>query len=195
MLGRYVLWLLLLGSSSLLAAIDPQKLVQDARRQLGVTLGYDPAYHVLAYPGGDVPASTGVCTDVVIRALRGQGLDLQQAVHEDMRASFSAYPKHWGLSRPDRNIDHRRVPNLMTFFKRQGWSLTPGERAQDYRAGDLVSWSLGGGLTHFGIVSDALADSGSPLILHNIGAGVREEDLLFGYPIIGHYRLANGLQQ
>lgn len=190
-----LLWLLVLWAGSLAAAVDPQRLVRDARGQLGVTLGYDPAYRVLAYPGGDVAPSTGVCTDVVVRALRRQGVDLQRAVHEDMRAHFAAYPNHWNLRRPDRNIDHRRVPNLMTYFTRQGWALPASSEPYAFRAGDVVAWSLGGGLTHIGIVSDATADSGNPLILHNIGAGVREEDVLFRYPVIGHYRLGGDPRQ
>lgn len=186
---RIALLALVLWAGSLMAAtIDPQRLVRDARQQVGITLGYDPAYRALSYPGGDVAPATGVCSDVVIRALRAQGLDLQRAVHEDMRGHFSAYPNNWNLRRPDRNIDHRRVPNLMTYFKRQGWSLAVSPQPDAYRAGDVVAWSLGGGLTHIGIVSDLKAASGTPLILHNIGAGAREEDLLFSYPIIGHYR-------
>ncbi|UQY35211.1 DUF1287 domain-containing protein [Pseudomonas fulva] len=182
--------LLLLGFllSLQVAAIEPAELVSGARQQVGVTLAYDPAYRRIAYPGGDVPMATGVCTDVVIRALRLQGLDLQKAVHEDMAANFSAYPKQWGLKRPDRNIDHRRVPNLMTWFKRQGMALEIGRQAADYRAGDIVTWDLGRGQTHIGIVSDRLSAAGEPLILHNIGAGTREEAILFRFPIAGHYR-------
>lgn len=162
--------------------------MRDARQQIGVTLSYDPAYRQLSYPGGDVPMATGVCTDVVIRALRQQGLDLQEAVHRDMRGSFSVYPKNWGLNRPDSNIDHRRVPNLMTWFKRQGWSLPLSQAASAYRPGDIVTWDLGRGLTHIGIVSDHRAATGVPLILHNIGRGTQEEDILFSYRITGHYR-------
>ncbi len=169
-------------------AIEVDRLVLDARRQVGVTLSYDPAYRQLSYPGGDVPMATGVCTDVVIRALRQQGLDLQEAVHRDMRAHFGLYPKNWGLSRPDSNIDHRRVPNLMTWFKRQGWSLPVSEAASAYRAGDIVTWDLGRGLTHIGIISDRQAPAGPPLVLHNIGRGTQEEDILFAYRITGHYR-------
>jgi len=182
--------LLLLGCllSLQVAAIEPARLVSGAREQVGVTLAYDPAYRRIAYPGGDVPVATGVCTDVVIRALRLQGLDLQKAVHEDMAANFAAYPKHWGLSRPDRNIDHRRVPNLMTWLRRQGMALKIGRQAADYRAGDIVTWDLGRGQTHIGIVSDRLSAAGEPLILHNIGAGTREEAILFRFPVIGHYR-------
>jgi hypothetical protein len=181
--------LLVLALPAVAEPIQVQRLVQDARSQVGVTLGYDPAYRRLSYPLGDVPLSTGVCTDVVIRALRQQGLDLQQAVHEDMRASFSAYPKNWGLKQPDRNIDHRRVPNLMAWFKRQGWSQRLSQEASSYRAGDIVTWDLGGGLTHIGIVSDRQTGSGAPLVLHNIGRGTQEEDILFAFKITGHYRI------
>lgn len=169
-------------------AIEADKLVLDARKQVGVTLSYDPVYRRLSYPGGDVPQTTGVCTDVVIRALRQQGLDLQEAVHRDMRAHFALYPKHWGLSRPDSNIDHRRVPNLMTWFKRQGWSQPVSRDVSAYRAGDIVTWDLGRGLTHIGIVSDRQSPAGVPLILHNIGRGTQDEDILFAYAITGHYR-------
>ncbi|MFZ5638170.1 MAG: DUF1287 domain-containing protein [Pseudomonadota bacterium] len=163
-------------------------LVAAARSQIGVTVVYDPAYVVLPYPGGDVPKDRGVCTDVVIRALRTQGLDLQHVVHEDMRGNFAKYPQKWGLRGPDRNIDHRRVPNLQTYFARNGWSLTPSREAADYRAGDLVTWMLPGNLPHIGIVSDRRSYSGTPLILHNIGNGTREDDILFAYAITGHYR-------
>ena len=160
-----------------------------ARRQIGVTVRYDPAYVRLSYPGGDVPASRGVCTDVVIRALRTQRIDLQQRVHEDMRAHFAEYPQKWGLRAADSNIDHRRVPNLQTWFERQGWSLPVTSRAADYRAGDLVTWMLPGNLPHIGIVSDRKTMSGgTPLIIHNIGRGTREEDILFDHRMTGHYR-------
>lgn len=170
-------------------ALQADALVTAAREQVGVTLSYDPAYRRLSYPNGDVPLNTGVCTDVVIRALRQQGLDLQQAVHQDMRANFRLYPKNWGLSRPDSNIDHRRVPNLMTWFKRQGWALVLSQNSDVYRAGDIVTWDLGGGLTHIGIISDRQAGSGVPLVLHNIGRGTQEEDILFSFKITGHYRI------
>ena len=164
-------------------------LVAAARRQIGVTVVYDPAYVRLPYPGGDVPASRGVCTDVVIRAFRSQSIDLQQRVHEDMRAHFAQYPQKWGLRAPDSNIDHRRVPNLQTWFERQGWSLKVSARAADYRAGDIVTWTLPGNLPHIGIVSDRRTTlRGVPLIIHNIGHGAREDDILFDYPITGHYR-------
>lgn len=186
-----VIWGLLI--SLLLAcearALQSEALVTAARSQVGVTLGYDPTYRRLSYPNGDVPLASGVCTDVLIRALRQQGLDLQQAVHQDMRAHFQLYPQHWGLTRPDSNIDHRRVPNLMTWFKRQGWALPPSREAARYRAGDIVTWDLGDGLSHIGIISDRRAASGAPLVLHNIGRGTQEEDILLRFSITGHYRI------
>lgn len=164
-------------------------LVAAARAQIGVVRVYDPAYFSLPYPGGDVPTDRGVCTDVVIRALRTQGLDLQQAIHEDMRAHFDLYPRQWGLSRPDRNIDHRRVPNQMRWFERQGWLQAIGDSVDDFSPGDIVAWRLtGSGLLHIGIVSDRRGHDGTPLILHNINAGTQEDDLLFQHAIIGHYR-------
>lgn len=160
-----------------------------ARKQIGVTVSYDPTYTRIPYPRGDVPESRGVCTDVVIRAFRTQGIDLQQRVHEDMRANFETYPRKWGLHRPDSNIDHRRVPNLQTWFARQGWSVAVTDRAEDYRAGDLVTWMLPGNLPHIGIVSERKTLlRGVPLIIHNIGRGTREDDILFDYRITGHYR-------
>ncbi|HLA31067.1 MAG TPA: DUF1287 domain-containing protein [Pseudomonas sp.] len=171
------------------SALQPEQLVTAARQQVGVTLGYDPTYRRLSYPNGDVPLASGVCTDVLIRALRQQGLDLQQALHQDMRAHFSSYPKNWGLSRPDSNIDHRRVSNLMTWFKRQGWALPLSQEVERYRAGDIVTWDLGGGLSHIGIISDRRAGSGVPLVLHNIGRGTQEEDILLRFSITGHYRI------
>lgn len=165
-------------------------LVEGARGQIGVTTSYDPAYRKLSYPGGDVPLETGVCSDVVVRAFRKLGIDLQKEIHEDMTQAFHAYPRNWGLKRPDRNIDHRRVPNLMTYFKRQGWAVPAAEtrKAADFRAGDVVAWNLGGGVHHIGIVSDRCTAEGTPLVIHNIGRGVREEDVLFQYQILGQYR-------
>lgn len=149
---------------------------------------YDPAYVKLAYPGGDVADDRGVCTDTVIRAFRHAGVDLQVEVHEDMRASFSAYPKMWGLTKPDRNIDHRRVPNLETLFKRRGGARAISDRAADYLPGDIVSWRLtGGGLPHIGVVTRKKR-GGQPLIAHNIGAGTREEPCLFDWPMSGWFR-------
>lgn len=165
-------------------------LVAAARSQIGVTTRYDPAYFSLRYPNGDPPLDRGVCTDVVIRALRTQGVDLQQHIHDDMRGNFAAYPQLWGLSRADRNIDHRRVPNQMRWFQRQGWELPITTLADDYAAGDIVAWKLNGnGLLHVGIVSDQRLDDGTPLVLHNIAQGTQEQDLLFRHSIIGHYRM------
>jgi len=150
---------------------------------------YDPVYRAIDYPNGDVPADKGVCTDVVIRAYRKLGIDLQKEVHEDMKANFNSYPRHWGLKRPDKNIDHRRVPNLMTFFSRKGTVLRISSEAADYHPGDLVCWDLGGGITHIGIVSRKKSDDGKQLkIVHNIGRGQVLEDCLFQFRIIGHYR-------
>ncbi|KAB8044300.1 DUF1287 domain-containing protein [Janthinobacterium aquaticum] len=165
-------------------------LVAAARSQVGVTLSYDPRYERLTYPGGDVPPERGVCTDVVVRAYRKLGADLQVLVHEDMKKSWAVYQKNgrWQMKAPDRNIDHRRVPNLATFFGRHGSSLPPSKAPHDYRPGDIVTWLLPGNLTHIGIVSDKQTSSGVPLIIHNIGAGTREEDILFGYAVTGHYR-------
>ncbi|MFT3739498.1 MAG: DUF1287 domain-containing protein [Breznakibacter sp.] len=150
---------------------------------------YDPSYFRIAYPNGDVPADKGVCTDVVIRAYRKLGIDLQRKVHEDMRANFGVYPKKWGLTKPDSNIDHRRVPNLMVFFARYGTEFPVSGRPNDYFPGDVVCWDLGSGITHIGIVVNARsADGHRHLIVHNIGAGQVTEDCLFGFKIIGHYR-------
>ncbi|HEV7673186.1 MAG TPA: DUF1287 domain-containing protein [Candidatus Angelobacter sp.] len=150
---------------------------------------YDPAYVRLTYPGGDVPAETGVCTDEVIRAYRAVGIDLQKEVHEDMAANFAAYPRKWGRRDPDPNIDHRRVPNLMVFFSRKGESLPITDRVEDYAPGDLVTWDLGHGLTHIGMVADRKAIFTSRyMIVHNIGEGPKLEDVLFDWKITGHYR-------
>jgi len=154
---------------------------------------YDPTYFRIDYPNGDVPANRGVCTDVVIRAYRKVGIDLQRKVHEDMKANFSKYPKKWGLKSTDRNIDHRRVPNLMTFFGRKGISLPVTTSAKDYIPGDVVCWNLGGAVTHIGIVVNRKsADGVRYLIVHNIGSGQVLEDCLFNFTIIGHYRYGGG---
>lgn len=168
---------------------DVGRLVQAALEQVGVTLYYDPSYVKLAYPGGDVPPDRGVCTDVVVRALRRLGIDLQREVHEDMRSAFAAYPRRWGLTRPDRNIDHRRVPNLMTFFTRRGKARPPSNDGAAYEPGDIVAWSLPDGRPHIGILSDRPSGTASRwLAVHNIGAGAQVEDVLFQFRIIGHYR-------
>ena len=166
-------------------AVSAQKLVWEARQQIGRTTAYDPAYSNIGYPMGDVPVHKGVCTDVVIRSLRRQKIDLQQLIHEDMSKNFAAYPKKWGLTHPDRNIDHRRVPNIATYFQRKGYQT----HDEKFLAGDIVTWDLGRGFTHIGIVSDRKSAGGEPLILHNIGRGTREENILRRYKITGHYRL------
>ena len=149
---------------------------------------YDPAYVAIPYPNGDVPPDRGVCSDVVIRTYRQVGIDLQKEVHEDMKAHFSAYPKQWGLKKTDPNIDHRRVPNLMTFFARHGQQKKISRDSRDYLPGDLVTWNLGGGLTHIGIVvHQKSADQQRYLIVHNIGGGQVVADCLFEYTITGHY--------
>ena len=171
------------------AVVAGSPIVQAARSQIGKTTIYDPAYVKLEYPGGDLPVERGVCTDVVIRALRkGVRLDLQKSVHEDMEKAFAQYPKIWGLKKTDRNIDHRRVPNLRRFFERKGWSLGVSKKKRDYLAGDLVS-CLVVKRPHIMIVSDKRAKDGTPLVIHNIGSGAQEENALFDYPITGHFRI------
>ncbi|MGB8508571.1 MAG: DUF1287 domain-containing protein [Pyrinomonadaceae bacterium] len=166
------------------------KLVEAAIERTTHEVRYDPAYVRLPYPGGDVPAETGVCTDEVIRSYRAVGIDLQREVHEDMALNFAAYPRTWKMKGPDANIDHRRVPNLMVFFERQGAALPVTANAKDYRPGDVVTWDLGGSMTHIGIVVNlpSPADENRLLIVHNIGAGPQAEDVLFNWKITGHYR-------
>lgn len=187
---HHSLLLLLVFLAGTAPAQDATSIVAAARAQVGVTIHYDPAYARIAYPKGDVPMERGVCADVLVRAFRAVGLDLQKLVHEDMAAHFAAYPHSWGLRGPDSNIDHRRVPNLEAFFTRRGLALPITTQAQDYRAGDVVSWRLPNGLAHIGLVSDRIAADGSarPLMIHNIGAGTQEEDVLFAWTIVGHYR-------
>ncbi len=155
-------------------------------------ISYDSSYVRLSYPMGDVAADRGVCADVVVRSLRALEIDLQKLVHEDMAAAFSAYPPHWGLSRPDANIDHRRVPNLEKYFTRKGARLAQSKDPKQYLPGDIVAWNLrgpGGWLPHIGVVTDAIGPTGRPMLVHNIGAGPKLEDVLFDWPITGHYRL------
>lgn len=164
---------------------------------------YDGKYRTIKYPNGDVPDDVGVCTDVVIRAYRKLGIDLQFDVHQEMKSHFEVFPKNWGLSRPDSNIDHRRVPNLQTLFQRKGMILAVTDNPKDYVAGDIVTWFVAGNLPHIGIVVDRLSESNNrPMIVHNIGQGPQLEDMLFDYPITGHYRyygnsflVGNSLQQ
>lgn len=169
-----------------------KKLVDAAKSQIGVTLQYDPAYTRIAFPGGDVPRVKGVCTDVITRAYRdGLGIDLQALVHADMQRSFQSYPAIWGLSAPDPNIDHRRVPNLTTFLARRGAEVQPGTPGSDFRPGDIVTQSLPGNKTHIVLVANTLNDNGTGLLaIHNIGSGARLEDVLPVFPITGHYRFA-----
>ena len=166
------------------------RLVSAAIERTSHSVRYDPAYVRIPYPGGDVPPDTGVCTDEIIRAYRAVGVDLQKEVHEDMTQNYSAYPRHWRwiLSHPDSNIDHRRVPNLMVFFQRKGESLPITNRTVDYAPGDLVTYDLGGGVPHIGIVVDHKGSSGANMIVHNIGRGPKMEDVLFRWKITGHYR-------
>ena len=170
-------------------ALADDRVVEAALARLEASVRYDPAYVRLDYPGGDVPSDTGVCTDVVIRAYReALDFDFQRAVHEDMRADFAAYPANWGLTRPDRNIDHRRVPNLETYLERRGAALPVTDDPDDYRPGDIVTWRLDGRLPHIGIVTHARSPAGVPLIVHNIGAGPVHDDILFRAPITAHFR-------
>ena len=165
-------------------------MVASARSQIGITILYDPSYRTLEYPNGDVPLDRGVCTDVVIRAARSAlNIDLQKLVHEDMKKNLSRYPKQWGLKNPDKSIDHRRVPNLRTFFDRQGWSLNVSHKAEDYKPGDLVTCIVPPQLPHIMIVSNRKNGNGMPLVIHNIGAGTKEEDRLFEFELTGHYRI------
>ena len=189
-----LLWLCV-ASAGPVRADDPaaesvRRVVASAMEQTQTTVRYAPAYTALAYPGGDVPADRGVCTDVVIRSLRAAGVDLQRLVHEDMKAHFSAYPREWGLAHPDPNIDHRRVPNLATFFTRQGKALPVTASAADYLPGDILSWKLPGGLAHVGVVVDQVstADPARRLVVHNIGEGAKMEDVLFAFQVTGHFR-------
>ncbi|MBL9129900.1 MAG: DUF1287 domain-containing protein [Verrucomicrobiaceae bacterium] len=164
------------------------RLVHAALDRTHHVVRYEPAYVKLSYPGGDVPTDTGVCTDEVIRSYRKLGHDLQKLVHEDMKRHFSAYPKNWGLARPDPNIDHRRVPNLQTFFKRQGASLPATQNESDYKPGDLITCTVAGKLPHIALVVPAPDGGARPWIVHNIGQGPQCEDRLFEFPLTGHYR-------
>ncbi len=188
------IFLLLLLSSQLKSQTFFEKFITQAIAQTKIQVTYDPAYTQIKYPNGDVAANKGVCTDVIIRSYRGVGIDLQKEVHEDMQKHFSEYPKYWKLKKTDTNIDHRRVPNLMVFFKRQGAALTISQKPEDYKPGDLVTWNLQGkntpgGITHIGIVINQKSEDGKRcMIVHNIGGGNKMDDVLFDYVIIGHYR-------
>ncbi|HKP86626.1 MAG TPA: DUF1287 domain-containing protein [Blastocatellia bacterium] len=174
-------------TTELSAALKP--VVENAIEQTRYTVTYDPSYVKLDYPGGDLPIEKGVCADVIVRAFRKGGTDLQREIHEDMARDFSAYPNKWGLSRPDSNIDHRRVPNLMTYFNRKRKAVQVTRDPKDYLPGDVVAWDLGNGLLHIGIVVNRRLPEGEKYyVVHNIGAGAKMEDVLFAWPIIGHYR-------
>lgn len=167
------------------------RLAEAAFQRTKARVLYDGAYQRIAYPMGDVAPNRGVCSDVIVRSYRALGHDLQQLVHEDMRRAFHRYPQAWGLSRPDPNIDHRRVLNLERYFERRGARLPVSDDPADYRPGDLVTYRVGRNLPHIGIVSTRLsADGKRPMVVHNIGAGPRLEDFLFAYPIVAHYRFA-----
>ncbi|HEV8369229.1 MAG TPA: DUF1287 domain-containing protein [Pyrinomonadaceae bacterium] len=169
-----------------------KQLIDGAVAQAGVTTGYDPSYVSIQYPGGDVPIDTGVCSDVLVRAFRKAGIDLQKEVHEDIERAWESYPKRWGLSAPDSNIDHRRVLNLMTYFTRQGKSIPITDEPDDYLPGDVVAWDLGGGVYHIGLVTNLLSETQREcLVVHNIGGGTRVEDVLMSWTIKGHYRIFN----
>lgn len=181
---------ILFSSSGLLHAQDfSAKLSKAVLELTEASVSYDPSYFSIHYPNGDVPSDKGVCTDVIIRAYRKLGVDLQKEVHEDMKKNFSLYPKKWGLKTTDKNIDHRRVPNLMTFFSRHGTTLKNSTSSADYTTGDIVCWDLGGGITHIGIVvNKKSSDQQRNLVVHNIGRGQELSDCLFQYKIIGHYQ-------
>ncbi|HNP96945.1 MAG TPA: DUF1287 domain-containing protein [Cyclobacteriaceae bacterium] len=183
-------WLLIFSLQSSLAFSQTfaERLSIAAVELTHQTVSYDPSYFKIDYPNGDVPANKGVCTDVVIRAYRKLGIDLQQEVHKDMAANFSLYPKIWGLTKTDKNIDHRRVPNLMTFFSRHGKVKSKSKDVSAYAPGDIVAWDLGGGTTHIGILINQRSPDGErPLVVHNIGRGQEISDCLFDFTIIGHY--------
>lgn len=166
------------------------KLIDAAKSQIGVTVSYDPAYRAITFPGGDVPREVGVCTDVIIHAYRdAMAVDLQKLVNADMKQAFGDYPKMWGLKRPDPNIDHRRVPNLQTFFKRKGAVKPVPSDPRGYQPGDIVTVMLPGNLPHIALVADQMTEDGSrPLVIHNIGGGARMEDMLTAFQLSGRYR-------
>lgn len=167
-----------------------KKIIDSAIEQTSYTFQYDPSYAKLDYPNGDVPRERGVCADVIVRAFRSAGVDLQKVVHEDMSRHFGAYPDKWGARRPDSNIDHRRVPNLMTLFERRAKSVPISRKPSDYVPGDVVAWELENHLLHIGLVTDAVsASSQNYLVVHNIGEGAKIEDVLLSWKVIGHYRM------
>lgn len=189
MKAKFLLIILLAGPAAATQDTFYQRLSKAALELTGDQVVYDPSYFSISYPGGDVPSDRGVCSDVIIRAYRKLKIDLQREVHEDMKVNFREYPQSWGLRKPDPNIDHRRVPNLMMFFSRKGNVLPISSSSADYSPGDVVTWDLGRGVTHIGLVVDRRAtDSNRFLIVHNIGNGQEVCDCLFKYRITGHYR-------
>lgn len=186
-MSRFIILISLFFPFQSLASAFEDRLIAAAESQIGKTVSYDPEYRAIGYPMGDVPLETGVCSDVVIRAYRTQGIDLQQKVHEDMKENFDLYPKKWHIKTTDRNIDHRRVPNLQTFFKRHGTSLP---KNSDFKPGDIVTWNLSitGEIPHIGLIAKENASDGTPLVIHNIGKGTQKENILFKYTVTGHYR-------
>jgi uncharacterized protein YijF (DUF1287 family) len=164
------------------------RLIAAARAQIGITTRYDAAYTSLPFPDGDVPRERGACTDVIVRAYRDAfGLDLQALINRDMRAAFGAYPRRWGLDHPDPSIDHRRVPNVRVWLARQGAPLPIPRSGSGWRPGDIFTSLVDNRGTHIGLVSDH-EGANAPLIIHNIGGGVHEEDALLAWPITGRYR-------
>ena len=197
-MGRLFFIVLTLFAAPALAQIDGaapgfgERLSAAAIERTTYRIVYDPAYVRLSYPMGDVAPDRGVCADVVVRVLRALGIDLQKLVHEDMTADFAAYPSHWGLTRPDPNIDHRRVPNLETFLTRNGARLPASNDVSDYLPGDIVAWNLRGDegwLPHIGVVTGRKGPTGRPMVVHNIGRGPKLEDVLFDWPMTGHFRV------
>ena len=188
---RVLIIISLLTSQNVYALSFETEFVKSAIERTSFSVRYDGSYYSIEYPNGDIPENVGVCTDVVIRSYRKIGTDLQKLVHEDIVANFEAYPSKriWGLSKPDKNIDHRRVPNLQSFFSRHGEVLPVSNNAEDYKPSNLVTWILPGNLPHIGIVTGQISKkTGNPLIVHNIGNGPQLEDILFKYKITGHYK-------
>ena len=188
---KFFLLIQLLGWQTVLSSqsVFQRHLADSASALVKQHVKYDPSYFSIPYPNGDVPSGKGVCTDVIIRAYRKLGVDLQKEVHEDMKGHFEKYPKIWGLKKTDTNIDHRRVPNLMVFFERKGTKLPNSIKSMDYLPGDIVCWNLGGSITHIGLVANKMSTDGKRnCVIHNIGGGQVVEDMLFDFKIIGHFR-------
>jgi len=188
---RFTVFLLSLLSVNAYAASFDDDIVAALLERTTHNVTYDGSYRSIGYPGGDVPKNVGVCTDVIIRSYRKLGIDLQKLVHEDMQNNFTLYPSKriWGLNKPDKNIDHRRVPNLQAYFERHANVLSKSNKVSDYKTGDIVTWMLPGNLPHIGmVINESSQDTGNPLIVHNIGRGPQKSDMLFDYKITGHYR-------